>query len=76
MTRPSIHHVYQLTTRSDCLQSGNTTTVTIDELYLILEMTLLQSGDKLQKKIYHNTFKILEENASNVKGPSVLIAVD
>ncbi len=39
-------------------------TITVDELFLILEMAHFQSGDKLQKKIYRNTFKILEKNAA------------
>ncbi len=43
---------------------GGNTTITVDELFLILEMTHFQSGDKLQKKIYRNTFKILEKNTS------------
>ncbi len=36
----------------------------MDELFLILEMAHFQSGDKLQKKIYRNTFKILEKNTA------------
>ncbi len=44
---------------------GGDTTITVDELFLILEMTHFQSVDKLQKKIYRNTFKILEKNASD-----------
>jgi hypothetical protein len=44
---------------------GGDTTITVDELFLILEMAHFQSGDKLQKKIYRNTFKILEKNASD-----------
>jgi gamma-glutamyl phosphate reductase len=44
---------------------GGDTTVTIDELFFILEMAHFQSGDILQKKIYRNTFKILEKNASD-----------
>jgi hypothetical protein len=40
---------------------GGDTTITVDELFLILEMAYFQSGDKLQEKIYLNTFKILEK---------------
>jgi hypothetical protein len=43
---------------------GGNTNITVDELFLILEMAHFQSGDKLQKKIYKNTFKILEKNAA------------
>jgi hypothetical protein len=42
---------------------GGNTTITVDELFFILEMAHFQSGDKLQKKIYRNTFKILEKSA-------------
>ncbi len=31
---------------------GGDTTITVDDLFLILEMAHFQSGDKLQKKIY------------------------
>jgi hypothetical protein len=41
---------------------GGNTTITVDELFRILEMAHFQSGDKLQKKIYRNTFKILEKS--------------
>ncbi len=44
---------------------GGDTTITVDDLFLILEMAHFQSDDKLQKKIYRNTFKILEKNASD-----------
>ncbi len=43
---------------------GGNTTITVDDLFLIVEMAHFQSGDKLQKKIYRNTFKILEKNAA------------
>ncbi len=46
------------------LALGGNTTITVDELFLILEMVHFQSRDKLQKKIYRNTFKILEKNAA------------
>jgi hypothetical protein len=36
----------------------------VDELFFIVEMAHFQSGDKLRKKIYRNTFKILEKNAA------------
>jgi hypothetical protein len=36
----------------------------VDEVFLILEMAHFQSEDKLQKKIYRNTFKILEKNTA------------
>jgi hypothetical protein len=48
-----------------CWHVGDDTTITVDELFLILEMAHFQSVDKLQEKIYHNTFKILEKNASD-----------
>jgi hypothetical protein len=43
---------------------GGNTTITVDELFLIVEMAHFQSGDKLRKKIYRNTFKILEKNSA------------
>jgi hypothetical protein len=53
------------TTHKTRMEQVGDTTITVDELFLILEMPHFQSGDKLQKKIYHNTFKILEKNASD-----------
>ncbi len=52
------------TTHKTRIALGVNTTITVDELFLILEMAHFQSGDKLQKKIYRNTFKILEKNAA------------
>jgi hypothetical protein len=53
------------TTHKTRVSLGDDTTITVDELFLILEMVHFQSGDKLQKKIYHNTFKILKKNTSD-----------
>jgi hypothetical protein len=52
------------TTHKARVALGGNTTITVDELFLILEMAHFQSGDKLQKKIYRNTFKILEKNTA------------
>ena len=47
------------------LTLGGDSTITVGELFLILEVARFQSDDKVQNKIYLNTFKIFEENLSS-----------
>jgi hypothetical protein len=47
------------------VELGGNTTITVDELFLILEMAHFQSGDKLQKKIYRSTSKFWKKMLLN-----------
>jgi hypothetical protein len=44
---------------------GKNISIPLDVFFLLYEMTLIQSDDKVYKKIYRNTNKILQENSSD-----------